>query len=204
MAENPEKRTVHWGVQAFVLFHIFAITSWSLPKPPDRELVGLRDAPNKILLYNQQHVITSPMKYYLESTGLWQYWNMFSPNPANTDVWMDAVVTYEDGVQLQYRYPRMKDLQVRKKYFEMYTKERYRKFVESAHMDKNSYKWPAIAQRVAYLSYQDADNLPVMVELRRHFKIVQAPGEEQPEGHTTYSFYFYMVDQARLAKDVPQ
>ncbi len=204
MAEKPEKRTVHWGVQAFVLFHIFAITSWSLPKPPDRELVGLRDAPNKILLYNERHVKRSPMKYYLESTGLWQYWDMFSPNPANTDIWMDAVVTYEDGAKMQYRYPRMKDLQLRKKYVEMYTKERYRKFVENAHMDKNRYKWPAVAQRIAYLSYQDADNLPVMVELRRHFKVINAPGEEQADEHTAYSFYFYMVDQARLAKDVAQ
>lgn len=205
MAEEPKKRSVHWGVQAFVLFHVFAITSWSLPKPPERvtqegATFALRDAPNYLLLYNEEHVKQSPMKYYLQSTGLWQYWDMFSPNPANTDVWMDAVVTYEDGAQFQYRYPRMKDLPIHEKYI----KERYRKFVENAHLDKNSYKWPPIAQRVAYLSYRGDDNLPLMVELRRHFKVIEAPGEEQPAEHSTYSFYYYMVDQEKLARDVAQ
>ena len=200
MAEKPKKRSVHWGVQTFVLFHIFAITSWSLPRPPERELAGLRDAPNRILFYNENYVRQSPMKYYLKSTGLWQSWDMFSPNPSNTDVWIDAVVTYEDGPKVQYLYPRMKKLSIREKYF----KERYRKFVENAHQERFSYKWPAIAQRVAYLSYRGDDNLPVMVELRRHFKVIPGPDAEQPEGHTTYPFYYYMVDQAELAKDVAQ
>lgn len=212
MAEPTRKRGVHWAVQVWVFFHLVMITSWSLPDPPkrmaDRYLdkregkqvppvpAGqvVKDLPNYVLLGNRFWIKDSPTRYYLYSTGFWQYWNMFSPNPANTDVWLDAVVTYQDGTQMVFEYPSMQKLNV----FERYFKERFRKFVENTHGDRFSYKWPVIAQAVAYQSYQGDGNLPVMVTLRRHFKTVSPPDQRQDPEYKEYAFFNYMVDTERL------
>jgi hypothetical protein len=135
---------------------------------------------------------------YLYSTGFWQYWNMFSPNPANVDVYMDALVTYQDGTQMQFEYPVMQHLSVWERYF----KERYRKFVENVHPDRFAYKWPSVAQAIAYQSYKGDGNLPKIVTLRRHFKTVLGPDEVQDPEYKEYSFFTYMVDTEKLLKQV--
>ena len=229
MAEEPKKRRVHWLVQVWVFFHLFAIISWTLPQPPsylaraaaanpgdigapsesaqrpqEGAMRKLKDAPNYLLLYNQEYVKASPVRYYLFWTGFWQYWNMFSPNPANVDTWLDAVVTYQDGTEMVFKYPRMHDLSLTERYF----KERFRKFVENTHGDMYSYKWPAIAQSIAYQSYKGDGNMPVKVVLRRHFKVIaplkgfDPPKDYVEPGYNTYPFFAYMVDTAKIEKEV--
>lgn len=209
MAEQAErKRGVHWAVQAWVYFHIFMIASWSLPKPPDRPrpktaVEWVREAPNELLRANWVFK-GSPFHYYLDTTGFWQYWNMFSPNPANVDVWLDAEVEFEDGTVMLFKYPRMQDLSV----FERYFKERYRKFVENTHGDRFAYKWPIVAQAIAYQSYQGDGNLPVRVTLRRHFKEIKAldsfapPKDYVEPEYQTYAFFTYMVDTQKIERQV--
>lgn len=212
MAEEKKKRGVHWAVQAWVFFHLFMIASWTLPDPPDRiteryvaKKLGqevsplqasqvVRDLPNYLLLENRVLIKESPTRYYLYTTGFWQYWNMFSPNPANVDVWLDAVVTYQDGTQMVFEYPSMQKLGL----FERYFKERFRKFVENTHGDRFSWKWPAIAQSIAFQSYKGDGNLPVVVTLRRHFKTVMPPDKITDPEYKEYAFFSYMVDTERL------
>jgi hypothetical protein len=212
MAEQAGKKGVHWAVKAWVLFHIFMIVSWSLPKPPDRVMDDVppkgaaevvRDAPNYLLKANWWFKGT-PFHYYLDTPGFWQYWNMFSPNPANVDAWLDAEVEFADGTQMVYKYPRMQDLSV----FERYFKERYRKFVENVHGDRFTYKWPMVAQAIAYASYQGDGNLPVKVTLRRHFKEIKPlttfsppPDYKEPE-YQMYEFFVYMVDTEKIKRQV--
>lgn len=218
MSEEPKKRKgVHWLVQVWVFFHLVMILSWSLPNTPVRlreeyeakkagqkveprpAISKVRDFPNYILLYNDVVMKEeSPTKYYLFSTGFWQYWNMFSPNPANVDVYMDALVTYEDGTQMVFEYPVMQKLNV----FERYFKERYRKFVENVHLDKYAYKWPSVAQAIAYQSYKGDGNFPMAVTLRRHFKTVNGPGEYTDPEYKEYAFFSYMVDVDKLKEQV--
>jgi hypothetical protein len=212
---KPKKRGVHWLVQVWVFFHLFMIFSWSLPEAPERlradrepkvggdpptpkPRIAARDIPNYILLYNRDYIKNSPANYYLYSTGFWQYWNMFSPNPANVDVYLDALVTYQDGTQVVFEYPVMQKLSV----FERYFKERYRKFVENAHPDRYSYKWPAVAQAIAYQSYQGEGNYPMIVTLRRHFKTVMPPGQFTDPKYEEYAFFSYMVDIEKLKRQV--
>ncbi len=212
MAEQTEKKQgVHWGVKAWVLFHLFMVISWTLPQPPDRVvknpkpdtvIEAVRDAPNYLLLANKGFKET-PFRYYLNSTGFWQYWNMFSPNPANTDVWIDAEVEFADGKQMLFKYPRMQDLSL----FERYFKERYRKFVENSHSDRFSFKWPAVAQSIAGQCYSGDGNLPVKVTLRRHFKEIQPlktfspPADYVEPEYQTYSYFTYMVDTEKIKRE---
>ena len=228
MAEPAKKRGVHWAIQAWVFLHLFLVLSWTMPDPPARiarqagfqpeaefeqgiepptmpePTLGqrLKDLPNYGLLYNRLWIKDSPLSYYIASTGFWQSWNMFSPNPANVDVYIDAIVEYQDGSVMQFKYPSMQELSLTERYF----KERYRKFVENSHLDTYSYKWPAVAQRVAYLSYKGDGNFPIKVTLRRHFKTIlptnpipPAEGYIEPE-YKTYAYFDYLVDIEKLKR----
>jgi hypothetical protein len=231
MAEPAKKKGVHWAVQAWVLLHLFLVFSWTVPDPPERitRQAGfqtsaeieqgaepqtapkpsfaqtVKDAPNYYLLYNRLWIKNAdPARYYMGFSGFWQAWNMFSPNPANVDVYIDAIVEFQNGEVMQFKYPVMQELSLTERYF----KERYRKFVENTHPEAYSYKWPPIAQRVAYLSYRGDGNFPTMVTLRRHFKTIPPTNPIPPvEGYTapeyvTYPFFTYMVDIKKLQGQV--
>ena len=208
MAVREKSRSVHWGVKAFVLWHLFCIIAWSLPNPPASKVTGeegkkLRNLPNQFLKKNGDYVKgyaypgmkAHPVRFYMNSTGFWQSWGMFSPNPANIDVWIDATVTFQDGTQARSPYPRMKTMPIWEKYF----KERYRKFVENTHSVRH--KWPPIAARIAYLSYSDPENPPVRVDLFRHWKEILPPPEPPPDEYSVYLFYKYTVDLEKLRSD---
>lgn len=206
ITEAGRRRRVHPGVKAFVLFHMVMITSWSLPDPPPAIQNGTMPAtpanvvthfPDFLLLGNEQFK-RLPTRYYLLSTGLWQYWNMFAPNPANTDFWWDAIVTYQSGKVAIMPYPRMKDLGL----FEKYFKERYRKYLERMNTDAtDNWKRPTFAQRMALLAYRDPQDPPVRVQLRRHYRVMEGMDKPVPEKYTEYILFDYVVDQNRLKKD---
>lgn len=182
------------------------IMSWSLPDPPPAIQNGTLPAtplnvathfPDFLLLGNEQFK-RLPTRYYLLSTGLWQYWNMFAPNPANTDFWWDAIVTYQSGKVAIMPYPRMKDLGL----FEKYFKERYRKYLERMNTDAtDNWKRPTFAQRMALLAYRDPKDPPVRVQLRRHYRVMEGMDKPVPEKYTEYILFDYVVDQNRLKKD---
>ena len=208
MAVREKSRGVHWGVKAFVLWHLFCIIAWSLPNPPASKVTGeegkkLRNLANQFLKYNGDYVKgyaypemkAHPVRNYMTATGFWQSWGMFSPNPANVDVWIDATVTFQDGTQARFPYPRMKTMPIWEKYF----KERYRKFVEN--IDGVQYKWPPIGARIAYLSYSDPENPPVRVDLYRHWKEILPMPEPPPEGYEVDLFYTHEVDLKKLRSD---
>lgn len=206
--DQGDGRGVHWAVRAFVAFHIFAMVHWSLPAPARAVANGsvpptagnvLRHPVDFALLGNEWLRFRSPHRYYLLTTGVWQYWDMFAPNPADLDYWYDAKVTYADGSESVYAYPRMKRLPLGEKYLA----ERYRKFIERTNNDAtDKWKWPTFAQRIALLATQDEDNLPVRVELWRHFRKLEGPAKGEPGPYQAYRFFTYVVDPERLRKDL--
>ena len=107
-----------------------------------------------------------------------------------------AEVVFADGKEMVFEYPSMQKLSV----FERYFKERYRKFVENSHGDRYAYKWPAVAQSIAFQSYQGDGNMPVKVTLRRHFKEIKPlktfapPADYKDPPYLTYPYFTYMVD----------
>ena len=160
------ERSPHWLLKAFLFCHVVAITSWALPKTPSAILNGTAKptAPSEwLLLINDRYVKYSPIQIYMLSTGLWQSWDMFSPNPASSDIYSDADVTFKDGTVAHYAYPRMYALPILEKYVD----ERYRKFFEHANTDQDLY--PFFAQRVARLASKYPTNPPIKVVLSRHW-----------------------------------
>lgn len=206
---EPAKRGVKWWIKALVLFHLFAITFWSLPDPParlriwadqpDSELLKTARPPQGsdwILVKNRQFLKKSNLHYYLTSTGFWQYWDMFAPNPSNLDVWVDAEVEYEDGTQDIQPYPRMYELPIPVKY----VKERYRKFLERAHLEENQWMWPTFAQRLALEAYERTGKMPERVRLRRHWRKILPPDQKTPSDYVVVRYYTHVVDQDKIRR----
>jgi len=191
-------RTPVW-IKAFVAFHLVAITVWSLPNPGERLLKGdVRAFGTDILLVlNGRHLKTlPPIRAYVTSTGFWQYWDMFAPNPAQTDYYGTALVTYRDGSTRTYQYPRMYLLPIPQKH----GKERYRKFYERAHMESHEFFWRPFALRVAVKNFDDPNNPPVRVDLIRHWREIAKPGQKQLEDYNQYKYYVYEVDAIQLRR----
>jgi hypothetical protein len=160
----------------------------------------LRYIPNKYLKLNDsapawdQEYIESPIQCYLFTTGFWQYWDMFAPNPSNIDFWGDAIVHYKDGSQKVYQYPRIYLMPIYEKFF----KERYRKFYERANDSIYPYLFKPFAMRVALLNYTNHSNPPVRVDLRRHWLKVADPGEPQEKAYSAYIYYIGFIHKADL------
>jgi hypothetical protein len=185
-------------LRVYVLFHLVAITSWSLPPPPKAVSSG-RVGPygsDWILLANERYVRKSIAADYVLWTGFWQFWDMFSPDPASIDFWGDADVTFKDGAVRRHQYPRMYILPIPAKYI----KERYRKFYERAHPDEYAYLWPVFAQRIALENLGDPSNPPVKVALRRHWMKIPKPGQPMPREYVSYVYYVHDVDQEALQR----
>lgn len=198
-ASKPGYR-VPWWIKVFVFFHLFCITVWALPNPPDSVSSGKEQPVGSTwILYGNQKFLKPlpPLQTYLFVTGFWQYWDMFAPDPAQMDKWCDAEVTYKDGTVRRYQYPRMFLLSIPMKY----VKERYRKFYERADQENYVYLWAPFAQRIALVNYHDPKNPPVQVRLFRHWLKIVPPGQFQATQYNQYDYFRYVVDQARLRRD---
>lgn len=195
--EPTQPKKVAWPIKVMVFWIMATITVWALPNPAPAITKGTRQPQGSdwILYLNQKYLkANKPIQYFLLCTGFWQSWDMFSPNPSNLNIWADEVVTYRDGSVKVHQYPRMQILSLGEKYL----KERYRKFFERANGDDYSYLWPIFAQRIALECYQDPNNPPVQVELRRHFYHVQPPDKKTVETYKEFKYYTYEVDQKKL------
>jgi len=130
--KNPYgfKKWQYIAINTFLIFHILAITCWCMPL--SSPFIGVcRDA----------------LRPYFVWSGLFQSWDMFSPQPKATNSYMEALVLYKDGSTKIWSFPRMEQLTLTEKY----SKERYRKFVETILDNKNAALWPDVARYVARL-----------------------------------------------------
>jgi len=212
---RQEPRNASPWVKAFVVMHVVAITMWALPYPKRPYMLGtakfsvdtsnpaafarsFSDTVTQGFLYlNWRYIKLSPLMYYPGCTGFWQYWDMFSPDPADTDLYLSAEVKFKDGTVVPFHYPRVYDLPIPEKYL----KERYRKFFENVNQDSQAYGRPPVAQRIALESFTDPANPPVEVKLIRHTYPIKPPGQEQLKDYSTSEVGTFAVDQAKLFKD---
>ena len=196
--EAKQDPNVSPWVKAFVLFHVFAIVVWSLPRPP-QESNQVHSEPwgnGKLIVWNNEYLQQSPLKYYLQCTGLWQYWDMFAPDPMKVDVYLDANVTYRDGSKSVYRYPRMADLNL----WDRYQGERYRKFFERINGDNLGFLWGPVAARIAKQVNNNGSNPPTEVQLVRHWRAISPPGQPQSEEYKSAVFFTSQIDHAMLSE----
>ena len=153
---------VRFLISGFIVFHILATLLWVLP---DNAL--------------RQQLLALPQKY-ISNVGLWQSWGMFAPEPSDLNLYLTAVITYRDGSQREWEWPRPEKLDL----FTRYRKERYRKFTEYGRMDSYSYIWPSMAQFAAQQApSRDPANPPVRVQLWRHWWFVPRPPDNGDISH---------------------
>ncbi len=151
-----------WGrvaISLLILWHAFALFVWLMPgnTPIVQACLGT-------------------VRPYLVTTSLVQSWQMFSPNPDNTDVFLSANITYADGSVRPYTFPRMATMDYAKRYRE----ERWRKFTEVSTHSVQPGLWAAAARYAARVNDTNPNNRPVSVELIRHSRQVPPPGVPLP------------------------
>ena len=133
-------RIQHLAINAFLMFHLLAIICWAIPFANPLAALG-RNAVRPYFLW----------------AGLFQSWDMFSPLPKSSNIYVEAIVLYEDGDTRNWAFQRMELLKLEDRYF----KERYRKYVENLNDDAKAVLWPDAARFIARLN----DNRPVRVKM---------------------------------------
>jgi len=146
-------------VSIFILWQLLMTALWLMPASATQRL-----------MLNTLHV-------YMWVTGCDQNWAMFSPNPANIDVYLQANIFYKDGTHKVWSFPRMHNMG----FIQRYQAERYRKMIENAHLDMNSGVWPYLAQFAALSNdTQPKTNPVVQVELIRSWQVITTvPGNSR-------------------------
>lgn len=198
---NESRRTVRWPVKAWWWFHVTLITLWCLPLSPPAVRSGrVSGGPvDAFLSANDQYVRGGLLRYYIEPTGMWQFWDMFAPDPMRSDTYVEGVIQFQDGSIKTVEFPRMAKLPLAQRY----VKERFRKYIERGNNPDYQYLWPAIAQWLAAQSFTDPNNPPVAVNLQRQTRIVPppTPSLDVNRPFTTEMFHPHMVDQDQLFRD---
>lgn len=81
----------------------------------------------------------------IRSAGLWQKWNMFSPNPTREDVTMFAKVILTNGEIKMWTPIRMSELSLVDKYL----RERWRKWgMDNIRADSHATLWPSLGRYI--------------------------------------------------------
>src|ERR1700741_918196 len=119
------------AINVFLLFHILAISCWALPL-------------NNPLISSFRKLV----RPYFIWSGLFQSWDMFSPDPKRVNSYLEAIVIYKDGSSELWSFPRMELLSSN----ELYVKARYRKFEENLQNDQYSGLRPDAARSLARLN----------------------------------------------------
>src|SRR5688500_9758287 len=158
---RAKKRLIH----AYVLFHLAAVGVWACTDSPPRTKL--------------ERAARGRCAFYMYPTVLWQAWNMFAPNPAMANVYLEAEVTFRDGSRTTWKFPRMEQLG----YWERYRKERYRKWAnERVASGGEGPADPTLcdaAARFAARQVERPDNPAVSVDLVRYRAEIPPPSRQQ-------------------------
>jgi hypothetical protein len=169
------------AISVFLLFHIVVIFCWSVPL-------------NSLLVT----AVKESVRPYMHWAGLFQVWDMFSPNPLNLNTYLEAELTFRDGSTRVWKFPKMQELG----YVERYFKERYRKFGnERVRLDANSALWPDAARYIARIN-NNPSNPPTVVRLVRYWSEIAPPtadGSHPPEPWHHFVFFIHFVSAGDLS-----
>jgi hypothetical protein len=187
VSEKPvlKQRIWRWCISTFILVHLYIMFFWGMPPS------GFRG------------YMTAPVQDYVIQTGLWQSWDMFSPDPLSVIFNLHAQIHYQNGAMDFWEFPRMEKLG----YMERMQKERYRKWRERVRQDMFSIVWDDTARYVARL-HNNPTNPPKQIVLVREWDSIPPPQfkpgtfemksfQRMPKGYDylkySYRFRFYDV-----------
>jgi hypothetical protein len=161
------------AINAFLVFHILAITCWCIPI--NSPLIPLcRDL----------------VRPYLSWSGLFQSWDMFSPNPRSANDYLEAIIIYKDGSTRLWSFPRMELLSLT----ERYVKERYRKFEENLQKGEYSDLRPDAARYIARLNGGPSNPPQTVMLVVRWSEIIPSADDGYDRGPWNMNvFYSYAV-----------
>ena len=166
-------RVRYFAINAFLLFHIFAIACWCLPiRAPFSELGKSMVAP------------------YLRWSGLFQSWDIFAPAPWPINSHVEATVVYKHGERKTWAFPRMEQLSLTARY----SKERYRKFEENLQRDENDALWPDVARHIARVNSSPSNPVKTVILIQKwSFIIPRRDGSYVPEPWDQHILFGYGV-----------
>ena len=172
-------------VNIFIIFHLAAFICWSSP-----------------FEWELRNKFVNWITPYMLWSGLWQGWDMFAPDPLSINAHLEALITFRDGTQATWVFPRMDKLG----YFERYRKERYRKWASSyVRLDSYSAIWPSTSRYIAR-QFSHLPNPPIEVELKRYWTAIPPPYSslyqpftKGPSHSQNYTFYTYLIRQEDLS-----
>ncbi len=160
MAKNGSLLASMWQkvripvISIFLVWHFTGVILWLCP--------------NSLI----RHRLLSPFIGYINFFGLWQGWSLFD-NPTKVNYYLTALVTFRDGTEKIWAFPRMDKLPILAKMH----KERYRKWAHDVLNDeRNSFLWADAVRYVARQNY-NSHNPPVAVCLVRHWSRIPPPKE---------------------------
>jgi hypothetical protein len=165
---RPQKLK-YFAINAFLLFNILAISCWALPL-------------NNPLVSSFRKLV----RPYFIWSGLFQSWDMFSPDPKRVNSYLEAIVIYEDGSSELWSFPRMELLSSN----ERYAKERYRKFEENLQNDQYSGLWPDAARYIARLNNQKTSPPKTIMLVVRWSEIIPRTDDKYDRGQWNSNIFF--------------
>ena len=161
------------AINVFLIFHILAITAWCVPL-------------NSALIVECRQFL----RPYFLWTGLFQSWDMFSPNPKSVNSYVEALIIYQDGSTENYTFPRMQLLDIGERYY----RERYRKYEENLVEQDHAALWPDAARYIARLHRNRPAAPKTVMLLVRWSNIVQRDdGTFARTPWDAHVFYSYTV-----------
>jgi len=115
---------------------------------------------------------------------------MFSPVPKNANVYVEAIIIYQDGDTQTWAFPRVEHLSLA----ERYSKERYRKYIDNLKDDNYSALWPDAARYVARLNNTRTSPVKMVLFVRYWSAIIRhSDGSFSSDPWNEHVFYSYAV-----------
>jgi hypothetical protein len=140
-----------------------------------------------------------PVFFAIEYCGLWQDWQMFSPDPDTRNLYLTAVIWFDDKTSVEYKFPRMEQMSLTEKF----VRERWRKFGQDNLSNTDlKFMWPPFCRYLARL-HDSPKRHPVSVELCKHISFHQTFNDYidgkpyTPKWENTY-FFSYQVPRREL------
>ncbi len=143
------------AIIAWIVVHLSVLMLEVAPFKPDQDYPGKR-------LFT----------LYLRSTGLWQDWSMFSPEPFRLNLHVEARVRHQNGLETTYTLPRLHRLPR----LERALMERYRKWeVDWFRIDENRHIWADGTRFILKQLPVDPGNPVESVSLIRRWHEIEDP-----------------------------
>jgi hypothetical protein len=166
------------AINIFLIFHMVAISAWCIPST------------SALILRFRERI-----RPYMVWSGMFQSWDMFSPQPESANSYFEAIVIYKDGSSRLWPFPRMELLSLTRRYF----KERYRKYEQNLQDRDDAALWPDAARYVARLNTNPSNPAQkVMLVIRWSDVIPPTPDKSDHGPWNVDVFYNYVVQPEDL------